>query len=175
MRQEETPALFPIVILLLVLAGLVLAIVCANVANLFLARARARSREVAIRLAIGSGQFRLVRQLLTESAVLAVAGGIAGVGLGFLVVSFLGSIRMPTDTPLVFDARIDTRVLLFSLAAALLSALAFGLVPAWQAGRTDLVDALKRGDAGSGSCGRGAAACGDVRRSSSARLRWRSC
>jgi predicted permease len=154
MRQEETPALFPIVMLLLVLAGLVLAIVCANVANLFLARARARSREVAIRLAIGSGQFRLVRQLLTESAVLAVAGGIAGVGLGFLVVRFLGSIRIPTDTPLVFDARIDTRVLLFSLAAALLSALAFGLVPAWQAGRTDLVDALKRGDAGSGASSR---------------------
>jgi macrolide transport system ATP-binding/permease protein len=151
MRQEETPALFPIVILLLVLAGLVLAIVCANVANLLLARARARSREVAIRLAIGSGQFRLVRQLLTESAVMAVVGGIAGVGLGFLVTRFLGSIRIPTDTPLVFDARIDTRVLLFSLAAALLSALAFGLVPAWQAGRTDLVDALKRGDAGSGA------------------------
>jgi predicted permease len=151
MRQEETPALFPIVILLLVLAALVLAIVCANVANLFLARARARSREVAIRLAIGSGQFRLVRQLLTESAVLAVAGGIAGVGLGFLVIRFLGSIRIPTDTPLVFDARIDTRVILFSLAVALVSALAFGLVPAWQAGRTDLVDALKRGDAGSGA------------------------
>jgi predicted permease len=154
MRQEEAPPLFPIVILLLVLAALVLAIVCANVANLFLARARARSREVAIRLAIGSGQFRLVRQLLTESAVLAVTGGIAGVGLGYLVVRFLGSIRIPTDTPLVFAPRIDTRVLLFSLGAALLSALAFGLVPAWQAGRTDLVEALKRGDAGSGASAR---------------------
>jgi predicted permease len=154
MRQEETPALFPIVILLLVLAGLVLAIVCANVANLFLARARARSREVAIRLAIGSGQFRLVRQLLTESAVLAVTGGFAGIVLGFLVVRFFGSIRIPTDTPLVFDARIDTRVLVFSLAAALLSALAFGLVPAWQAGRTNLVDALKRGDAGTSGSAR---------------------
>jgi predicted permease len=150
MRREQTPALFPIMTVLLVLAGLVLAIVCANVANLFLARARSRGREIAIRLAIGAGQVRLVRQLLTESAVLALAGGIAGVGLGALAVEYLRSIRLPTDTPIVFALQMDTRVLLFSLAAALVSALAFGLAPASQAARADLVAALKRTDAGAG-------------------------
>jgi putative ABC transport system permease protein len=146
LRQEQTPALAPIVILLLSLSGLVLAIVCANVANLFLSRARARSREIAIRLAIGSGQLRLVRQLLTESAVLAAVGGVAGIGLGFAVIRYLRSIRIPTDTPMVIAVQMDLRVLLFSLAVAFISALAFGLVPAWTAGRTDLVTSLKRSD-----------------------------
>jgi predicted permease len=146
LRQEQTPALVPMVTLLMVLAGLVLAVVCANVTNLLLARARSRSREVAIRLAIGSGQFRLIRQMLTESAVLAVAGGVVGVGLSVLVIQYLSSIRIPTDTPLVIAVRLDTRVLVFSVGAAFISAIAFGLAPAWQVRRTDLVTTLKGDD-----------------------------
>jgi putative ABC transport system permease protein len=146
LRQEQAPAIAPVVVLLLALSGLVLAIVCANVANLFLSRARARSREIAIRLAIGSGQFRLVRQLLTESIVLAIAGGVAGLALGLGVIRYLRSIRIPTDTPMVIAVQLDTRVLVFSLAVALVSAIAFGLAPAWQASRTDLVTSLKRTD-----------------------------
>lgn len=148
MRQEQAPAIVPVVVLLLVLSTLVLAIVCANVANLCLARARARSREIAIRLAIGSGQLRLVRQLLTESVVLALAGGVAGIALGLLVIRYLRSLRIPTDTPMAIAVQLDARVLIFSLLAAGVSAIAFGLVPAWQAGRTELVGALKRSDAG---------------------------
>jgi predicted permease len=149
LRGEQAPGLLPIMVLLLGLSGLVLAIVCANVANLFLSRARARSREIAIRLAIGAGQFRLIRQLLTESAVIGFAGGVAGLALAFGVVRYLQSIRIPTDTPMAIAAQVDVRLLEFSAAAALISALAFGVVPAWQAARTDLVSALKRSDASS--------------------------
>ncbi len=147
LRGEQAPGLLPVMVLLLGLSALVLAIVCANVANLFLSRARARSREIAIRLAIGAGQFRLVRQLLTESAVVGFAGGAAGLGLAFGVVRYLQSIRIPTDTPMAIAAQVDMRLLAFSAAAALFSALAFGVAPAWQAARTDLVSALKRSDA----------------------------
>jgi predicted permease len=147
-RSEQAPALRPSMVLLLGLSALVLTIVCANVANLFLSRARARSREIAIRLAIGAGQFRLVRQLMAESLMVAVVGGAGGVALAFGAVRYLRSIRIPTDTPMGIAAQIDARVLVFSGMGALLSALAFGLVPAWQAGRADLVSALKRTDVG---------------------------
>jgi len=146
LRGEHAPGLLPSVVLLLSLAGLVLAIVCANVANLFLSRARGRAPEIAIRLCIGAGQFRLARQLLTESAVIAVVGGLAGLAVAFGVIRYLRSIRIPTDTPMVIATELDVRVLVFSAVAVCLSALAFGLVPAWQAVRADLVSALKRGD-----------------------------
>jgi len=154
LRSEQAPALLPSMLLLLGLSALVLVIVCANVANLFLSKARARSREIAIRLAIGAGQFRLVRQLLAESLVVAVAGGTAGVALAFAAVRYLGSIRIPTDTPMVIAVQMDGRVLVFSGLIAVLSAFAFGLAPAWQAGRADLVSALKRTDVGAPRRGR---------------------
>ncbi len=146
LRQEQAPALFPMVTLLVVLASVVLVIVCANVANLLLARARSRSREIAIRLAIGCGQFRLLRQLLTESIVLALTGSVVALGLTVVVIRYLSSIRIPTDTPMVIGVQMDTRVLLFSMIAALTCALAFGFAPAWQLARTHLVTALKRED-----------------------------
>jgi predicted permease len=148
LRSEQAPALMPSVMLLLGLSALVLVIVCANVANLFISRARARSREIAIRLAIGAGQFRLVRQLMAESLLVAFIGGAGGVALAFTGVRYLRSIRIPTDTPMGIAAQIDARVLVFSALAVLSSALAFGLVPAWRAGRADLVSALKRTDVG---------------------------
>jgi hypothetical protein len=113
------------------------------VANLCLARARSRSREIAIRLAIGSSRRRLFRQLITESVALALAGCVAGLGLAVLCIRYLRSIRIPTDTPVIVAVQLDARVLLWSLAVGFASAVAFGLVPAWRAGRTDLASTLK--------------------------------
>ncbi len=142
-RMQSDPYDSALALMLMALVGLVLLIACANVANLMLARSRARSREIAIRLAIGAGRVRLIRQLLIESLALALLGGLLGVGLGYLGIRFLRGIPIPTDLPVVIGVQLDHRVLLFSLLAAVASSLAFGLVPAWQAGRTDLVNALK--------------------------------
>jgi len=130
---------------LLLLAIVVLLIACANVMNLLLSRARARSREIAVRLAIGAGRGRLIRQLLTESLVIAVAGGALGLLVAQVGVDLLSRIPVPSDIPVYLDLRLDTRVLLFALGASLLSALFFGLVPAFQSARPDLVPALKSG------------------------------
>ena len=137
--------------MLLGLVGVVLLIACANVANLLLSRARARSREIAVRLAIGAGRWRLVRQLLTESLVIALLGG----ALGFLVaqssVNFFSRIRIMSEIPIVLDVRLDLRVMLYGLLVAVASALLFGLAPAIQATGTSLVPALKSGNStGSG-------------------------
>ena len=129
--------------MLIGIAGLVLVIACANVANLMLARGAARSREIAIRLSIGAGRGRLFRQLLTESLLLSVLGGIAGLMVAYWVIRALGLITFPTDMPVAIGVRLDTRVLLFSLGATLLTGLLFGLLPAIRASRTDVVTALK--------------------------------
>ena len=142
-RMQSDPYDSALAIMLMALVGLVLLIACANVANLMLARSRSRSREIAIRLAIGASRTRLIRQLLIESLVLALLGGSLGLGFGYVGIRFLKGIPIPTDLPVVIGVQLDHRVLLFSLFVAIASALAFGLVPAWQAGRTDLVNALK--------------------------------
>jgi putative ABC transport system permease protein len=136
-----------LVAMLMALAAIVLLVACANLANLQLSRARARTREIAIRLAVGAGRIRLVRQLMAESMVLALAGGAASLLVAYAGTAFLSRIHIPSDLPLVFSIRIDERVLIFSLAVSLLSALLFGLVPALQASRTDLVSSLKSADA----------------------------
>jgi predicted permease len=135
---------------LLVLAIVVLLIACANVMNLLLSRARARSREIAVRLAIGAGRGRLIRQLLTESLVIAVLGGGSGVLVAEAGVELLSRVPVPSDIPIYLDLRVDTRVLLFALAASLLSAVFFGLVPAIRSARPDLIPALKSGRAEDG-------------------------
>jgi macrolide transport system ATP-binding/permease protein len=130
------------------LVALVLIIACANVANLLLARARSRSREIAIRLAIGAGRLRLIRQLLIESTMLALVGGLVGIVFAYGGIRFLQGIQIPSDLPVLIGVQLDHRVLLFSLFAALVTALLFGVAPALHCTRTDLVPALKAASQG---------------------------
>jgi len=147
-RYQQDPYDAILVMFLMGLVGLVLIIACANVANLLLARASSRAREIAIRLAVGASRMRLVRQLLLESLVLALLGGLFGIVLGYAGILFLQRIQVPTDLPVVISVQLDHRVLEFSLIAALVSALFFGLAPALQSTKTGLVPALKAGGQG---------------------------
>jgi len=135
-------------IMLLVAVGLVLLIVCVNIANLLLARGSARTREIAIRRALGAGQSRLTRQLLTESLLLAFLGGTVGVGVLFLAKDFLLKL-VPATLPRLNEISINWTVLLFALAASLFCGVIFGLAPALSARRLDLTHALKREGRGS--------------------------
>lgn len=130
--------------LLMGLAGVVLLIACANLANLLLARATASRTEMSVRLAIGAGRRRLIRQLLIESLLLAVAAGAVGLFVAFLAMGLLGSVQVPGGLPLETRAGLDLRVLGFTLLVSVVAALLFGIVPALRATRTDLVPALKR-------------------------------
>ncbi|MBM3766761.1 MAG: ABC transporter permease, partial [Acidobacteria bacterium] len=124
--------------------GLVLLLACANVANLLLARGEARQKEIATRLAIGAGRGRLVRQLLTESVLLALLGGPAGLLLAVAAAEKIGAIRMPMDVPIDLTISLDWRVAAFCLALCVVTGLLFGIVPALRASRADLVPALKQ-------------------------------
>ena len=128
---------------LTVVAGLVLLVACANVANLLLARATSRQKEIAIRAAIGAGRGRLVRQLLTESVLLALPGAAAGFLLAALAARALSRFELPLPVPMVFDFTPDLRVLAFTAGLSILTGLLFGLAPALRATRPDLVVALK--------------------------------
>jgi len=138
------------VVMLGILAICVLLVACANVAGLLLSRARARAREIAVRLAIGAGRMALVRQLLLENLLVAAAGGIAGVLMADAMGDYWRRLPIPSDLPIVFDAGVDRRVLLLALIVSVLSTLLFGLAPALRATRPDLVPALKAADADSG-------------------------
>jgi len=140
-RLRQSPEDAQLMLMLLTLVSIVLAIACANVANLLLGRARARSREVGIRLALGVSRGRLFRQLLTESALLAACGCVLGL---LLAQTQLKPIQIPTDLPVVIEPHLDLRLLLFTLAVTAASTLLFGVAPAWQSLRTDLIAALKR-------------------------------
>src|SRR5262249_24925023 len=147
-RIRSSPPDAYLVMMLMALVAVVLLIACANVANLLLGRARARTREVAIRIAIGVTRTRLVRQLLTESFLLALLGVVAGVAFAYGGIGFLQTIRIPSDFPIVISPQLDGRVLLFSLFSGIASALVFGLAPALQSSKTDLVPALKSTETG---------------------------
>src|SRR3954466_3703120 len=128
--------------------GCVLLIACANLANLLLARATARHREISIRAALGAGRGRLVRQLLTESVVLALCGGVAGVLLARWGLDGLLALA-PTSLPRSGEIHLNSGVLLFSLALSIVTGLLFGVAPAWLAARADVNEALKQGTRGS--------------------------
>ncbi|MEO8564669.1 MAG: ABC transporter permease [bacterium] len=136
---------------LLGVTALVMLIVCANLANLFLARASGRQREFAVRAAIGAGRGRIARQLLVECLALAAPGALLGIGLAAWGRDALAAIVPTTGSPVVLDTPLDLRVLAFAIALTLLAVLLFGLAPALRASRLDLTSRLKSGSPGSGT------------------------
>ncbi len=160
-REETTAFIRPALLVVLGAVAFVLLIACTNVANLLLARATSRHREMAIRAATGASRVRLLRQLLTESALLSIGGGALGLLVGYLGLQTLRAL-LPSEIPLVGAngaimlpaVDMDARVLLFTAAVALLTAVLFGILPAWQTSLADLSGALKQADRGAAGTSR---------------------
>ena len=142
-RSDAAPGRAVVPALLFAIVEILLAIACANVANLMLSRARSRSREVAVRIAIGASRFQLVRQLMTESLLIAIAGAALGLLMAKFFVMAASRLEVPTDIPLDLSFQLDMRALLFTAAVSVTSALLFGLAPALESLRTDLIPSLK--------------------------------
>jgi predicted permease len=144
-----------VAVVFLVLVGLVLLVACVNVVNLLLVRATVRQRELALRAALGAGRGRLVRQLLTESVLLAAMGGLAGAVMGRAISSMVTRIPFPADIPVRFDLPFDWRVFTYIAIVALGAGIVVGLLPALRASRTDLNEVLREGGRGlAGGSGR---------------------
>jgi putative ABC transport system permease protein len=140
---EIRNSIFAFAAVLTAVGALVLLLACVNLANLLLARATERRKEIAIRLAVGASRARLVRQLMTESVMLSLLGASCGVLVAAWINQLVRAIKLPTDFALVFDLRIDWRVIAFTLALSVLTGLVFSLIPALQSSKPELVPALK--------------------------------
>jgi predicted permease len=151
-KEQLVSRLRPALFVLLGAVAFVLLIACANVANLLLARASTREKELAIRAALGAGRARLVRQLLTESLILGFAGGLLGLVLAYWGVGALRALA-PANTPRMDEVHIDPLVLAFTFGVSLLTGLFFGLAPAWQVARTDLRETLNEAGRGTSAAG----------------------
>jgi len=152
MAEMFTGRIRPVLLILLGAVGLLLLIACANLANLLLARAATREKEIAIRGALGAGRSRIVRQLLTESLVLALAGGALGLVLAAWGVRLMRGV-VPGMFPMLQHMRVDLPVLAFTFGISILTGLLFGLVPAWRSAHTDLNTTLKEAAGRSESAG----------------------
>jgi predicted permease len=128
---------------LMVVVGLLLLITCVNVANLFLARARDRKREMGIRLSLGAGRGRIIRQLLTESLMFSALAGVAGLGLAYLATGILHNVRLPIDGPFNLDVELDSSVLWFTALISVAAGIVFGMAPALEATKPETVSAVK--------------------------------
>jgi predicted permease len=143
MRTQGDDINWKFAVIFSVLGMAVLLVACANVAGLLLSRSSTRTREIAVRLSLGAGRFRLIRLLLVESLVLALLGGLGGIAVGYGGIRFLQTFQIPSELPVQVPFRLDTRMLIVALLLALASAVVCGLVPALQSARTDLVTGLK--------------------------------
>ncbi len=131
-------------LMMMAAVGFVLLIACTNVANLLLARATVRRREISIRVALGAGRARLIQQFVTEGLLLSIIGAAMGIAMAWWSMGVLGKLAFPF-LPRSQEIRIDSRVLLFTLAVSILTSVIFGLIPLFQAGKTDVQEALKEG------------------------------
>lgn len=151
-KEQLVGKLRPALLVLLGAVALVLLIACANVANLMLARASAREKELAIRAAMGAGRGRLIRQLLTESLILGVAGGLIGLVIAYWGIDALRGL-VPANTPRIQEVHVDSVVLAFTFGVSILTGLIFGLAPAWHVARTDLRERLNEAGRGTSASG----------------------
>ena len=155
LRRQYSKPLY----VLLAMVGLILAIACANTANLLLARATARTREMAVRLSLGAGRLRVIRQLLTESALLAVLSGAAGIAIAMAGIGVLTRLLANGEEGFTLHAELNWQVLLVTLGLALLCGVLFGIVPALQSTRPALIPALKDSRAGQATSAHTSAGC----------------